>query len=328
MNKTDTKEKETITLEEVKVKLANGNLSHAIKDVLEITNQSDLHRYAISISSAYNTIRREKIKNIISDKEVRLQESKLCDHLLNLIHDIEISETKDTNKKARVQLIIEGKLDDFSESDKEKLVSILSVILETDKEKVKILNVVSGSVKLTIELTEQQAKKMIQLFENKDKSLNALTAEFELIQIRRDNTNNESLKSTIAKNLDYSMLQNKYVPLKKIYKRGYSGPTLIRITEFDIKKIDEVINVIAENYSNGAQPIILDLTDVEYDEIIYIVNEISFHDIIPDEEILFIAGADNNQFMREIGDFRFRAFPTLNAVTEYVRPVISRGRKR
>ncbi len=106
----------------------------------------------------------------------------------NGVWPIRFSEERQTS---RVQLVIEGNLRNFDKTTQNKLVSILALLLDIDEDLIRILRVMPGSVRVIVELPEDSAQKLIELFDKKSKEIEELTTHFrisaieELVEIKK-----------------------------------------------------------------------------------------------------------------------------------------------
>lgn len=84
---------------------------------------------------------------------------------------------------AQVQLILE-EITDFNETSRKNLVGILAAVLEIDKGAVRISQVISGSVKVIVELPADKCQEMILLFDERSERLAPLMEQFNVKEIK------------------------------------------------------------------------------------------------------------------------------------------------
>lgn len=88
-----------------------------------------------------------------------------CESLIQELHANLLEKTQPVQQsKAFVQLVLEGEIQHFNQTTRSNLVSILSAILKIDENAVKILQVIPGSIRVTIELPSESAKRLLMLF--------------------------------------------------------------------------------------------------------------------------------------------------------------------
>jgi len=95
-------------------------------------------------------------------------------------HLIPVLKKKST---AQAQLILEG-ITDFNETARKNLVSILAAVLEIDKEAVRISQVISGSVKVIVELPADKCHELVLLFTERSEKLEPLMEQFDVKEIK------------------------------------------------------------------------------------------------------------------------------------------------
>jgi hypothetical protein len=72
------------------------------------------------------------------------------------------------HRERLVQIIIDGKIDDFNDTRKENLVATMSAILGVDKDEIRLLSVNAGSIVLEIAMSEKAMNRLFDLARNRD----------------------------------------------------------------------------------------------------------------------------------------------------------------
>ena len=130
--------------------ISSGDLQTSVNELIRLTEKSKYAMYALNISFAYNALKKKIFRNILTNEEIRIEESKICDHVLTLLEEINLFLESESQKKSKVQIIIEGNLNDFDEVQQKKIKTILATMLDISFEEIKILNMQQGSIILTV----------------------------------------------------------------------------------------------------------------------------------------------------------------------------------
>lgn len=145
-----------MNLDQIKDEIALGNLDNAISKLLEITKDSSFRDEAIHQSYKFEKIRKDTIKGIISRDEQLREESQICNNVLGILNSID-NGSENIKSFAKIQLLIEGHINDFSASQKRKLTKVLSSFLEVPEEDIRIVNIIEGSIIATITIPYDRA---------------------------------------------------------------------------------------------------------------------------------------------------------------------------
>ncbi len=78
---------------------------------------------------------------------------------------------KQTQNTARIQVVIEGNFRGFTATKREEVIGILATLLRIDKDQVRILRVSSGSIIIDLQLPIDAAKKLYELYRERDPRL-------------------------------------------------------------------------------------------------------------------------------------------------------------
>jgi tetratricopeptide (TPR) repeat protein len=76
---------------------------------------------------------------------------------------------KDSTISTKVQLVIDGDINNFDEERKDDLVSVLAALLKIDKKEIRVLRVISGSIVIELNLPEDAEKKLHDLYKKNPK---------------------------------------------------------------------------------------------------------------------------------------------------------------
>lgn len=168
----------------IKRLITEGKIETALKNLLNDFENSYLHEEAIILVSNFNKLQSNITKGILSSDEIRKEENRICSIVLDLLNrKASNSNPKKVPSFAKVQLIIEGNVNEFGDLKKEKLKRLLAVILDAEVDDIKILNVTSGSVIVTIELSKDNKEKLVNIFKSKSSQIDPLLTEFDVLDL-------------------------------------------------------------------------------------------------------------------------------------------------
>jgi len=167
--------------------LSDNKTKKVIQTLLSITsvvNDNDsLFDQAILVSAQYKNYSNQKTLGLLSFDQQNLSSNQINFALLQIINSLPDSVEATNSQKVLnkgnkiIELLIDGKFDDFNSIRKEDLVKAISVILNIERKEVIIRELNSGSVKMYIEMPKFKA--------------------FELINIFKESTNNDLLKGLL-----------------------------------------------------------------------------------------------------------------------------------
>lgn len=160
---------------------------------------NDLHKQIVGCRGWLSNIENNKINGIDVENNIELNKLRSCMITLNekidnycQIKEAENKKLKEEKAKTskreenkddcQLQIYIKGSLKEFSNVE---FISLLAKTLKIDVESISILEVKKGSVKLKIELPKNSANKLIELFERKDKLLDELLNEFDMLEVNK-----------------------------------------------------------------------------------------------------------------------------------------------
>ncbi|MEZ4995101.1 MAG: hypothetical protein R2824_32070 [Saprospiraceae bacterium] len=110
--------------------ISKGKLELAIENLLSKFVDSPLHSEVLILASNFNTLKSSITKGILSSNEIRREENRIILLALELNRKrVNDYISKEPSSMTKIQLIIEGHLDEFSTVEKEKLKKILATLL-------------------------------------------------------------------------------------------------------------------------------------------------------------------------------------------------------
>lgn len=144
--------------------IQQGDLQETIKILLSTKMKARRKDEILSISSRYERLKKQSRSGVIDFNDANKIENQIAVNLLELINQInEDTIVLSEHEKELVEVIIEGSLLEFTSEKRKILINTIAAILEIDKSLVKLKKVVSGSVKVLIEIPAKSAKQLIEL---------------------------------------------------------------------------------------------------------------------------------------------------------------------
>lgn len=134
-----------------------------------------------------------EIAAMLNQEGITINDKNVANHTISAIlerifrrleQDPEIREI--LNAESTVEVVIEGNLNNFDETQKLNLIQIFSDILEIKPDDVKIKSISSGSIKITIELPDEAATRLLALFLSNDPDIIALRIK-SILEIKNNN---------------------------------------------------------------------------------------------------------------------------------------------
>lgn len=168
---------------DIKELISCNKLQKSIEKLISMTKgkQIDFYNEVILQAGKLKKLETEKIKGIITRECYNIEEARIADNLLTLTDKLDNYEKINNNgllvDPQKVEIIIEGDIDDFNLTRRENLIDTVAAILKIDKESVKIKKVVEGSIKVIIEIPKNKAKLLGKLVSCDEKTINLLKKE-------------------------------------------------------------------------------------------------------------------------------------------------------
>jgi serine/threonine protein kinase len=84
------------------------------------------------------------------------------------------SEPTEEPKTKRVEMTLEGEFEEFNETRRQDIVSVIAALLRTDTDRIRVLKVSPGSIRLVLEMPETAANRLYEMAGNRDFKLTSL----------------------------------------------------------------------------------------------------------------------------------------------------------
>lgn len=171
--------------------IALDHIKEALTKMTEYTKlkaYTKLNNETVQCLSRFSKNENDKNMGIICDLTYSKEHTQIQNAVISLNDNILNYDTlkkEETKRKCQIQVIINGKLENFTPEDKLKFKNILAATLDIDPDLVSILEVKEGSIKLTIELPSESAEKLVKLFRKKDIALDQFQINFEIKDVKR-----------------------------------------------------------------------------------------------------------------------------------------------
>ena len=164
--------------------ISEGKIETSLEILLSYSANTEFHNDAIILSNNYKKLQSHVVRGVLSTDDIRKEENRICSLALELASrkNTETSSYSVRNT-AKIQLIIEGHIIDFNNTQRDKLIKILATMLDAEEKDIKILNVLSGSIKIVLDLPIDKKDMLINLFTTNSSKLNILKKEFQILNI-------------------------------------------------------------------------------------------------------------------------------------------------
>lgn len=180
--------------------IQQGDLQEPIRILLSTEMETRRKDEVFSISARYERLKRQSRSGAIDFNNANQIENQIAVNLLELINLInEDAIVFSEHEKELVEVIIEGSFLEFSSEKRQILINTIAAILEIDRNLVKLKKVVSGSVKVLVEIPAKSAKQLIELSisENFNEDIFKLSkGEITIIQINLVQDKSQSAPNT------------------------------------------------------------------------------------------------------------------------------------
>lgn len=190
-----------IRKDEIQQLIANGKVRLALNRLIDELKETEYYNEIIMLSNNYNKLHISITKGILSSEEIRREENRICSTILDLIQRKHNRINYTISSTAKIQLIIEGEIEEFDLQKRTLLTSVIAKFLETDEENIKILKVLAGSIKIIIQIPEDKKQLLLQIVKFKNKDVNNIFDQFKIIEVKE-------LSETRYKNLLFKTIND------------------------------------------------------------------------------------------------------------------------
>jgi hypothetical protein len=179
------------SFEDIKQLIADGKTRQAIEQLLQLTQQTKYHNEIVQYSAKFKEHEKIWRRQLITREEFDVKMSRIQLSLLKVIDEMVLPDDAPPEKSSitegfstlLVEIMLEGELSDFNQTRRENLIRTTAAILQIDRQLVKIRKVISGSIRIIMELPVHKAMELINLIRERDDRLAGFSNEFKVISI-------------------------------------------------------------------------------------------------------------------------------------------------
>lgn len=168
--------------------IKKGDIEKSINRLVNICKDTPYKKDVTAISFRYYNLKRKKDRGVFALDSFIVEENKIANDIIELLDDLDAyseSNPRELNydEIIKIQLVIEGDINDFDENKKLKLQRILAEELDVVEKQIKILHVISGSIRVIIAIPDIKTKLLVNSVRLEDATFSKLFENFTILKV-------------------------------------------------------------------------------------------------------------------------------------------------